>query len=1520
MSESNDGQKDAKRKLPADQDDRSSHSEKKRRKKDTKSAGSKARPKHYPLSERQQLALLMQMTASENTEQTSNPPSAVKKTPSGSGRKDKVNKRNERGETPLHLATIRGELPLIMDLIKQGADINVQDYAGWTPLHEACNHGFHDIAKFLLEAGATVNSKGLDNDYPLHDAVINEHVDLVELLLKHGANPLLSNKHGERPLDMTENEEILRMMQSEIISSDESERTFSPAPLTVENQPKPFKADEKSSRTRLTSDSDQSDKSKPKSSKASTSTASRELFKQFNTKKLLSSSDSDDSEDNIPLSHRKKSLGISHPKNSILSSFDGQTSTSFGFGNNKLKSSRKQKRLFSTESSDSTDSEKKSHRFRPLPDFKQNRKPSLSSDDEMSSSRSQSLHKPNEKLNFKDIFTSRKSSTSTMLKTPSTLGSESKPEEPDVYDFSPNADDFLSESDGISLKPENRSLSKWDNLATSKSKFSKQTSPFSRKPSSLFTSKTDVKKHQRQNEDHTRLKEAIDMDSEKDEKRTVLIKPVMQYTHETSEMMFDRLFKSPEKDKESTTTHEKVFEPVKIEGRSSCNPTISKPLFVQATKSLNQPIAFTSTVTLQTKSLPTFGTFLSSAAVSTTDRSKTFSPSFPFSGRSFVASSEVNVTKLPAVKVKTPPTSSNVNVHAAISLSCNSDIPKSESSESASCKLPILDINENKVKPQTPEIHFSKIVYVPHSSTLQSCDVKAEEPSKPPSLERKIETKLPQSDQNSELCSPMEIKTLKKLTKTEFKEKLSKTFSDPVKKPSIKPSMKDAKSVSVDSKKIVQPPQKISSPSKRDLKNEQKKISLTSAKESNFLNDIESISRQRMKDKQSKLKRKKLLQQRKNKQSPTIKLDEKKPLIKPDVKLSDTDAWSSAPNDKCKLQHKPQFQRSVSKKGVEVGGDMIASLVSSQKDDVLMSPLTCITPSKEDVSLVISQDLVEERLDSDSWLDTKSTPVTCECAASLSHEESALTVTDGTKTSVFCSTKPHPSTSTLTSLHAANTANSYSGSSTTFVSSSSACTPLVFIDASTSLVSSGISHVGEPIPAVSAAFNTFASIVNTNGATLSTSSTLSSIDNLHTSAEQNSVSFYPLLPENHQVEKDNQAFFCKPSTVCLPEIVPVNTEGVIIPVISKNMSEPTHNFNPLRVVTTTTSTLPPVVCSTGSQPVAIAGTSATASLQDLQESLKFDQSDVTRFSEDESNSEMEKQTAEKNVDLSSGECAKSITDEEKMLQDYIQQRVSLAKILFETKRKKLPVYIPRNELEKKKDPAVDKLNVYEERAAIQKQMYEKRKKITTVIPQAPQYYWEYMTFTGGYLLNGSRESHLSVPVLAPPPSLCEPMIGLFNAHEEQRVRLRVQHAIQREKLIMSCEQEIMRVHCRAARTVHNQQVPFSACAVLMDNEVYNMPRTTSENEVGKPSIRDRYNARMFISWLQDVDDKYEKMKSALLARQKHEAEAMFAVQKTEWILKRQEVEHSQWTVKLEDVNEVYVPIVNIADDFDLLPA
>ena len=49
-------------------------------------------------------------------------------------RKGKVNsrvyRRNERGETPLHIAAMKGDVTAIKKLIKEGAEVGVKDYAG----------------------------------------------------------------------------------------------------------------------------------------------------------------------------------------------------------------------------------------------------------------------------------------------------------------------------------------------------------------------------------------------------------------------------------------------------------------------------------------------------------------------------------------------------------------------------------------------------------------------------------------------------------------------------------------------------------------------------------------------------------------------------------------------------------------------------------------------------------------------------------------------------------------------------------------------------------------------------------------------------------------------------------------------------------------------------------------------------------------------------------------------------------------------------------------------------------------------------------------------------------------------------------------------------------------------------------------------------------------------------------------------------------------------------------------------
>ncbi|KAG7488741.1 hypothetical protein MATL_G00036890 [Megalops atlanticus] len=231
----------------------------------------------------------------------------------------------------------------------------------------------------------------------------------------------------------------------------------------------------------------------------------------------------------------------------------------------------------------------------------------------------------------------------------------------------------------------------------------------------------------------------------------------------------------------------------------------------------------------------------------------------------------------------------------------------------------------------------------------------------------------------------------------------------------------------------------------------------------------------------------------------------------------------------------------------------------------------------------------------------------------------------------------------------------------------------------------------------------------------------------------------------------------------------------------------------------------------------------------------------------------------------------------------------------------------------------ERANPYYEFLHIRKKIEEKRKVLCSVIPQAPQYYDEYVTFNGSYLLDGNPLSKLCIPTITPPPSLPEPLKEMFKQQEVVRMKLRLQHSIEREKLIVSNEQEVLRVHYRAARTLANQSLPFSACTVLLDAEVYNMPPDAQGDDC-KTSVRDRFNARQFMSWLQDVDDKFDKLKTCLLMRQQHEAAALNAVQRLEWQLKLQELDPATYkSTSIFEIPEFHIPLVDVSDDFELAP-
>lgn len=81
-----------------------------------------------PMSERQQMALLMQMTSSSAS---SSPGGDMgSKSPSGGSILSRSRDRNERGETSLHLAAIKGDVEQICKLLAHRADPNATDFAG----------------------------------------------------------------------------------------------------------------------------------------------------------------------------------------------------------------------------------------------------------------------------------------------------------------------------------------------------------------------------------------------------------------------------------------------------------------------------------------------------------------------------------------------------------------------------------------------------------------------------------------------------------------------------------------------------------------------------------------------------------------------------------------------------------------------------------------------------------------------------------------------------------------------------------------------------------------------------------------------------------------------------------------------------------------------------------------------------------------------------------------------------------------------------------------------------------------------------------------------------------------------------------------------------------------------------------------------------------------------------------------------------------------------------------------------
>ncbi|NXR06223.1 BARD1 protein, partial [Semnornis frantzii] len=157
---------------------------------------------------------------------------SVLKSPGG----NTITRRNYKGETLLHVASIKGDLAAVEQLLQNGADPNVKDNAGWTPLHEACNHGHTEVVELLLKHKALVNTTGYQNESPLHDAAKNGHVSIAELLLLHGASRDAVNKFGLRPVDYAQSEKMKSVLM--LAAKNESFSLKQPSESLSPSQPR----------------------------------------------------------------------------------------------------------------------------------------------------------------------------------------------------------------------------------------------------------------------------------------------------------------------------------------------------------------------------------------------------------------------------------------------------------------------------------------------------------------------------------------------------------------------------------------------------------------------------------------------------------------------------------------------------------------------------------------------------------------------------------------------------------------------------------------------------------------------------------------------------------------------------------------------------------------------------------------------------------------------------------------------------------------------------------------------------------------------------------------------------------------------------------------------------------------------------------------------------------------------------------------------------------------------------------
>lgn len=115
----------------------------------------------------------------------------------------KAEKPIYQGATPLTIAVQNGHTEVAKLLITNGADVNhIINKTGATPLILAAQTGRIELAEFLIANGANINYVSRDGNNPIIRAAANGHLEMVKLLIANGADINYVSPIDENPITL----------------------------------------------------------------------------------------------------------------------------------------------------------------------------------------------------------------------------------------------------------------------------------------------------------------------------------------------------------------------------------------------------------------------------------------------------------------------------------------------------------------------------------------------------------------------------------------------------------------------------------------------------------------------------------------------------------------------------------------------------------------------------------------------------------------------------------------------------------------------------------------------------------------------------------------------------------------------------------------------------------------------------------------------------------------------------------------------------------------------------------------------------------------------------------------------------------------------------------------------------------------------------------------------------------------------------------------------------------------------